>query len=312
VERQASIEHEASKVIRDGGQMPNAGWAPAAANAAPSKIDAAPSKIDAAPSKIDAAPSKIDAAPSKIDAAPIGIRATSFESGAAPANIDAASAGASTTSATPDVAPAKAAAKTNACPVCQEEVNADDDAKLICGHGIHFECARQLRDPRCPLCRAPITTKSCKLPAEDIRAMDRRQKADAQAREAQLTGDALNAIPGIMRGLVLLDHHGRMRVFPLHEGQAERAEEGEETAEEEEPEASAAARRASAAAAPHGCDPPEGSAEYMRAVNEIAGLMLSNPQLEQRELSGLVHDNHPFLSPDCVGRLLTAAREILA
>lgn len=72
----------------------------------------------------------------------------------------------------------------NICPVCLEDVHADDDSQLQCAHPIHLECAKQLWDPFCPLCRRAICAAEGKITQEHLEIIIARRKSATTRREA--------------------------------------------------------------------------------------------------------------------------------
>jgi len=61
------------------------------------------------------------------------------------------------------------------CSICLESEG--ERVLLSCGHGFHAECLKQVRDPKCPNCRAPITATGT-LDEEDVRMMKKRKQDD--------------------------------------------------------------------------------------------------------------------------------------
>lgn len=67
------------------------------------------------------------------------------------------------------------------CPICLDPVSHTDDALLTCSYymntnehgknkcGIHAACAKDLRDPKCPLCKTAIETSTARLNIEPIK-----------------------------------------------------------------------------------------------------------------------------------------------
>ena len=65
------------------------------------------------------------------------------------------------------------------CCVCFEN-NVEKDEVLECKHSVCKGCVKQLRDPRCPMCRSDIKSKF--ITDKDIRSMKIKSRADAQNR----------------------------------------------------------------------------------------------------------------------------------
>lgn len=59
------------------------------------------------------------------------------------------------------------------CSICLEE-EGENIVVLGCGHGFHSSCLKQLRNPACPNCRAPLVG----LDDTDVRMMRKRQHDD--------------------------------------------------------------------------------------------------------------------------------------
>lgn len=62
------------------------------------------------------------------------------------------------------------------CSICLE--NEGKKVLLSCGHGFHAACLKQVRDPKCPNCRAPIVADADGLDEEDVRMMKKRKQDD--------------------------------------------------------------------------------------------------------------------------------------
>jgi hypothetical protein len=65
-----------------------------------------------------------------------------------------------------------------------DEILANDSITFVCKHTFHTECAKSLRDTRCPVCRASIESGS--LTAEDLLTMESRGLEDKRERESAL------------------------------------------------------------------------------------------------------------------------------
>lgn len=65
------------------------------------------------------------------------------------------------------------------CPVCLDDVIKDDDCNLICKHTIHIECAKQLHDNICPICRLEISYND-KISAKDINNINKQKNKDKE------------------------------------------------------------------------------------------------------------------------------------
>ena len=65
------------------------------------------------------------------------------------------------------------------CCVCFEN-NVEKDEMLECKHSVCKGCVKQLRDPRCPMCRSDIKSKF--ITDKDIRTMKIKSRADARNR----------------------------------------------------------------------------------------------------------------------------------
>jgi Ring finger domain len=75
------------------------------------------------------------------------------------------------------------------CSICLKEGEEEEEEEeqnivfkeLSCGHSFHFGCVKELRNPFCPLCRAPIqVSDSSPLSADLINEMGKRARADKE------------------------------------------------------------------------------------------------------------------------------------
>lgn len=73
------------------------------------------------------------------------------------------------------------------CSICQDNVDGRTDSGLSCKHPIHLDCAKQLHDDRCPICRMNITTKNSKLKGEELRNIRKKRKNDVREMEEDFT-----------------------------------------------------------------------------------------------------------------------------
>lgn len=64
------------------------------------------------------------------------------------------------------------------CPICMEKVRKEEDVKISCGHQMHLECAKQLHDSRCPICRLEINEKNSSLKKQYIHDIKKKRKKD--------------------------------------------------------------------------------------------------------------------------------------
>lgn len=80
------------------------------------------------------------------------------------------------------------------CGICLEpvKVKSDQDAEFECGHYFHVECAKMMRDPRCPACRRDI--KSKKLGNGAIARMEQRRRHDQREREEEIPPEAMRHV----------------------------------------------------------------------------------------------------------------------
>lgn len=70
----------------------------------------------------------------------------------------------------------------NECSICFSEIQNDFKIVLDCSHYFCRDCMKQIRNPICPCCRAPITSKS--VSQEDIDAMNAKKSEDKKERES--------------------------------------------------------------------------------------------------------------------------------
>lgn len=75
------------------------------------------------------------------------------------------------------------------CPVCMELININKDTELDCKHPICIDCAKQLFDNRCPICRATLSSK--KLKYEDIKIIENRRQEETNNRNQELLEELL-------------------------------------------------------------------------------------------------------------------------
>lgn len=75
------------------------------------------------------------------------------------------------------------------CCICYEPVPSSDF--LECSHAVCKECVKQLRDPRCPMCRTEIKSKN--ISEKEKRRMARRRTQDSRDRANELFRNYLQA-----------------------------------------------------------------------------------------------------------------------
>lgn len=75
----------------------------------------------------------------------------------------------------------------NECSICFSEIQNDFKIVLDCSHYFCRDCMKQIRNPICPCCRAPITSKS--MSQEDIDDMNSKKSDDKKERESHLPDD---------------------------------------------------------------------------------------------------------------------------
>lgn len=76
------------------------------------------------------------------------------------------------------------------CPICLENVKINTDAGFTCGHLIHIDCAKQLHNNQCPVCRVEISAK--KLSKKDINTIKQKNRDDKQTEDEQMLREFLN------------------------------------------------------------------------------------------------------------------------
>jgi Ring finger domain len=75
------------------------------------------------------------------------------------------------------------------CPICLDNVKTSDNADFACGHAIHIDCAKQLHNNQCPVCRAEISTK--KLSKKEINTIKEKYKNDKNTENTRLLRELL-------------------------------------------------------------------------------------------------------------------------
>jgi len=84
------------------------------------------------------------------------------------------------------------------CPICLDNVKTSDNADFACGHAIHIDCAKQLHNNQCPVCRAEISTK--KLSKKEINTIKEKYKNDKNTENTRLLRELLANDPENNRG----------------------------------------------------------------------------------------------------------------
>lgn len=68
------------------------------------------------------------------------------------------------------------------CGICLDAMTCGDSIIFQCNHIFHRECAKSLRDIRCPVCRTPIESKD--LSQSELITMENRYTEDKKERES--------------------------------------------------------------------------------------------------------------------------------
>lgn len=82
-----------------------------------------------------------------------------------------------------EIIPEKQTSISNDCPICLMEVEKNEDAKPSCGHQIHIDCAKQLRNPICPMCRKELSGGI--FNTNLLKKMEEKKRNDNEEREQQ-------------------------------------------------------------------------------------------------------------------------------
>lgn len=72
------------------------------------------------------------------------------------------------------------------CVICLEDMEGEDVVCLPCTHAFHGACLNRMRDPRCPVCRAPIDGSETGL---DTRHMEQLYREDEQEHAEEWMAD---------------------------------------------------------------------------------------------------------------------------